>query len=203
MSINEEHEAEKRVLDAAKTVFHKRGYFGTRMQDIADEAGINKAMLHYYFRSKDKLFEAVFEEALSRVFGRILKSFSGEGTFEEKVRTFSESYIDLILQDPYIPAFVIHEINHNPEKIKYFISEKMGIDPGFLIDMINEEIKKGKLKNIEPLQIITTIISASIFPFIGKPILQHVFDLDDDSFADLMQERKKIIPEIILNGIKK
>lgn len=203
MSINEEHDAEKRIMDAAKTVFHKRGYFGTRMQDIADEAGINKAMLHYYFRSKDKLFESVFEEALTSVFGRILKSFNAEGTFEEKLNGFVESYIDLILKDPYIPAFVIHEINHNPEKIKYFISEKMGIDPGFLVDMINEEIKKGNLKKIDPLQIITTIISASIFPFIGKPILQHVFDLDDDSFTALMQERKKIIPEIILNGIKK
>jgi TetR/AcrR family transcriptional regulator len=198
-----DHEAEHRIMEAAKEVFHKRGYFGARMQDIADEAGINKAMLHYYFRSKDNLFEAVFQEAMAMVFGKILSSFAEEGSFEEKIRIFVDSYIDLIIQNPFIPAFVIHEINHNPERIKGFLSDKLRINPQFLIDVIKDDVKSGKIRDIDPMQIIITIISASIFPFIGKPILTHLFNLDEDKFIELMHERKKIIPEIIMNGIRK
>jgi len=198
-----DHEAEYRIMEAAKIVFHKRGYFGARMQEIADEAGINKAMLHYYFRSKKNLFEAVFQEALGKVFGKIMSSFSKAGNFEDKLSSFVDSYIDLLISDPYIPAFVIHEINHNPEGIKNFLNEKTQVNPQLLIELINNEIKNNNLKDIDPFQIIMTIISSAIFPFIGKPILSHIFNIDEELFIELMNERKKIIPEIIMNGIRK
>jgi TetR/AcrR family transcriptional regulator len=198
-----DHEQERKIMEAAKQVFHKRGYFGARMQDIADEAGINKAMLHYYFRSKDNIFEAVFQEAIGKVFGKIMSSFAIDGSMEEKLEAFADSYIDLLLSEPYIPAFVIHEINHNPERIKRFLSEKITIDPKILVNMINADVAQGKIRDIDPVQIILTLISSAIFPFIGKPILMELFKINEDEFISLMQERKKIIPEIILSGIKK
>jgi AcrR family transcriptional regulator len=198
-----DHEQERRIMEAAKQVFHKRGYFGARMQDIADEAEINKAMLHYYFRSKDNIFEAVFQEAIGKVFGKIMLSFAINGSLEEKLEAFADSYIDLLINEPYIPAFVIHEINHNPERIKRFLSEKISIDPKLLVNIFHADIEKGKIIDIDPLQIIMTLISSAIFPFIGKPILMELFKIKEEDFQRLMHERKKVIPEIIMNGIRK
>jgi TetR/AcrR family transcriptional regulator len=197
-----DHDQERRIMEAAKQVFHKRGYFGARMQDIADEAGINKAMLHYYFRNKDNIFEAVFQEAIGKVFGRIMSSFAINGSMQEKLVAFADSYIDLLISEPYIPAFVIHEINHNPERIKTFLSETINVDPKILVNMINNDIDQGKIRNIDPIQIILTMISSAIFPFIGKPILMELFKINENEFINLMQERKRIIPEIIMSGIK-
>src|ERR1700730_16933908 len=106
---------EERILTAAKKVFLKEGMAGARMQDIADEAGINKAMLHYYFRSKDKLFEKIFSELSRSFFPKLIMIFeSDEGLFT-KIQMFVTEYIDQMKQTPYLPIFVLNEVNRQPE----------------------------------------------------------------------------------------
>ena len=112
-----ELKTENRIVEAAKAVFIKKGMDGARMQEIANEAGINKALLHYYFRTKDKLFEKVFSIAFKEVFTDIYEAIYGITDFEEFLESFIRNYILFIKQRPFIPSFVIHELNRNPDRI--------------------------------------------------------------------------------------
>ena len=105
---------EIQILNAAKTVFQQKGMDGSRMQEIADEAGINKAMLHYYYRSKQILFEAVFNHAFALLAPQLNKILNDDSSIEEKIRNFTSNYISFVNKHPYLPNFVIQEINRNP-----------------------------------------------------------------------------------------
>ena len=111
---------EERILEAAKKVFVQKGMAGARMQDIADEAGINKALLHYYFSNKEKLFEMIFLEAASKLFPRINAIFSSDQPLFEKIESFCEEYIAVVMENPYLPLFVLYEINQDPA---YFMNK--------------------------------------------------------------------------------
>ena len=117
------HSTEKDILEAAKRVFQIKGMYGARMQEIADEAGINKAMLHYYFRSKDKLFDAVFQDAAKNFFSKIRELLNVDKPLLEKIEYFVENYVELLLQNSFIPAFIITEVHQNPDRIKNIFLE--------------------------------------------------------------------------------
>ena len=117
---------EERILEAAKKVFIRKGMYGARMQEIADEAGINKALLHYYFRSKNKLFEAIFQEAFHEFVPNAFGILKSDMPFEEKIRLFVSNYIDLISTNPFLPIFIINEINQNPDRLGH-ITNMMGV----------------------------------------------------------------------------
>src|SRR5258706_4583523 len=102
---------EERILDAARKVFVRNGMSGARMQDIADEAGINKALLHYYFKNKRKLFEEIFMEAADELFPRINKIFRSEESLFVKIERFCDEYISVVLENPYLPLFVLNELS--------------------------------------------------------------------------------------------
>ncbi len=106
---------EEKILVASKKIFLTKGLDGARMQDIADEAGINKAMLHYYFRSKDKLFEHIFTEVAGHFLPKIIAILASEKTVFEKIETFCNEYINQVIQTPYVPIFILNEINKQPE----------------------------------------------------------------------------------------
>src|SRR3954468_10948841 len=106
---------EEKILEAARKIFLAKGLDGARMQDIADEAGINKAMLHYYFRSKEKLFEKIFTEVAGHFLPRIATILASENSVLEKIDTFCAEYINQVMQTPYVPIFILNEINRQPE----------------------------------------------------------------------------------------
>ena len=108
---------EKQILEAAQKVFVLKGFDGARMQEIADEAGINKSLLHYYFRSKENLFESIFIDAFMKVQANLADLVSSDRPFLEKIQNFIDLYLDILTANPYLPAFVSHEVNRNPEKI--------------------------------------------------------------------------------------
>src|SRR5690606_32367118 len=116
-----EKETEERILDSARDVFHERGYDGARMQEIADRAGINKALLHYYFRSKDQLFETIFKATVSKFLPAVLQNLAGDETVSVKIHRFVSSYIDTLKANPFIAAFILHELNRNPDRVRGFI----------------------------------------------------------------------------------
>ena len=195
---------EERILAAAKKIFVIKGMSGARMQDIADEAGINKALLHYYFRSKEKLFEVIFMEAAQKLFPRINEIFNSDQPLFEKIESFCSEYITVVMENPYLPLFVLNEINQDPE---YFLGKvwagKAKPDPTKFLQQIEREVRKGTIKRISPLHLLMNLISMTIFPFVAKPMLQRNLGLDELQFRTVMEQRKTEIPKFIIDSIKK
>lgn len=195
---------ETKILEAARQVFMRKGMAGARMQDIADEAGINKALLHYYFSSKEKLFEVIFMGAASKLFPRINEVFTSDLPLFEKIERFCEEYLNIIMENPYLPLFVLNEINQDPAR---FISKlsKAGFrpDPSKLLLQLDRDVKKGLIKNINPMHFIMNLLSMTIFPFVAKPMLQGNLGMDELQFRMMMEQRKTEIPKFIIDAIRK
>jgi AcrR family transcriptional regulator len=195
---------EQRILSAAKKVFIHKGMAGARMQDIADEAGINKALVHYYFRNKEKLFDVIFTEAALKLFPRINIIFESDSNLFEKIRRFVEEYITVMSENPYLPMFVLNEINKDPETFLNHMKQKFGFPrPEKFLQQIEKEIKKGTIKKISPLQLLLNLLSLCIFPFMVKPMFQLHIGVSEAQFKALMEQRKKELPEFIIDSIKK
>ncbi len=196
-------DTEQKIFEAARTIFIQKGMAGARMQEIADEAGINKALLHYYFRTKEKLFDAVFSEAFSHLAPIIISTFHSEKNFCDKICFFVDGYIETLRKNPYIPLFVLSELQKNPTKITSFINNQ-GIKPELLISQINHDIKKGLIRQVKAEHLMVNIISMCIFPFVASPIIQNLFFKNNlKSYNRFLDERKKEITDFILKSIKK
>ncbi len=194
---------EEKILNAAKKVFLTKGMDGARMQDIADEAGINKALLHYYFRSKDKLFEQIFMEVVSDVLPRIFAILESETTLFEKIKLFCNEYISQLIKTPYVPIFILNEINRQPKTFLKKVLGKRKPPIGKVVVQIEKEIKSGNIKCIEPLQLMMNTLSLCVFPFLACPMIQLITGMDNKEFNGLMEKRKKEVPHLIIQSIKK
>ena len=196
--------AEEKILTAASKVFTRKGMAGARMQDIANEAGINKALLHYYFRDKDKLFEVVFMKEAQKFFPKINAIFNSDDPIFEKIENFVSEYIDEMLENPYLPWFVLNEVNRDPDQFMYKI---WGTDnlpkPAKFLEQIEKEVKKGTIKRIHPLHLLMNLLSMTIFPFVAKPMITRNMRMNDLQFRQAMEERRKEIPKFIIDAIKK
>jgi AcrR family transcriptional regulator len=186
---------EEKIKSAAKSVFHKKGYVGTRTRDIAEEAQMNLALLNYYFKSKEKLFQLIMVETLAEFMQNMLAVFNDEHTtLEKKIKLVAEKYIDLIIAEPEIPLFLLSEIKRGAafflEKIK--ISEV--ILQSVFIQQYKDGVASGKIKEPNPLHFLMNLTGMIIFPFVSSPILKKVGNLDQKEFEKLMQERKTLIP---------
>ena len=190
------------ILEAAKNVFQRKGMFGARMKEIANEAGINKALLHYYYRSKQLLFEAVFKQAFNLMAPQLNKIINADTELEEKIRAFSYNYISFIIKHPYLPNFIIQELNSNPEFVQKLVSEKNFPTIDIFKSQVNQLVDEGKIRPINPNQLFINIMALNVFPFIGKPLLQGFTKLDDQSFKGLMEKRKNEVADFIINAIK-
>jgi TetR/AcrR family transcriptional regulator len=194
---------EEKIFHSARKVFTKKGLSGARMQDIADEAGINKALLHYYFRSKEKLFEKIFEEASTKMFAKLTEFIdSKELNLFEKIEKMVENQIAMSIENPFLPAFVINEFHQNAEgTICQAMVEKMNVS-NKLVEHIQEAINQGFIRPINPVQLFINIISLSMFPFVSKPILQMNMNVTEEQFALLMEQRKKDVADFVIRAIK-
>ncbi len=195
---------EEKILIAARQVFIEKGLAGARMQDIANKAEINKAMLHYYFKNKEMLFEVIFRETAGKLFPHFEKLMDSDLNFFDKMRSIVSSYIEVIIQNPYIPLFVMNEMNKNPEMgIKNFFEAQK---PGFVRkfkESIEQSAKDGLIHPIPPIHLIMNMFSMCAFPFIAKPMLKLLTGIEDEQFKNLMEQRKVLVAEFIINSIRK
>lgn len=190
-------ETEERIITSAEKLFYQKGKAGTSMQDIADDAGINRTLLNYYFRSKDQLFEAVFRKALGRFVPDLAAVLGTDIPFGEYVPVIVEKIIDTMLANPQIPIFVLQELSSNPQRMPQIIKE-MGIDPARAIEKMEAEGVVPSIAGMDPKQIILNLISLCIFPFAAKPVvLDILFGGDNEAFVDAMKERKILLPQYI------
>ena len=203
MSENEKLTEEK-IFEAATIVFEEEGLSGARMQSIADRAGINKALLHYYFRTKDHLFEAVFTKLAKKMFMKFNPMFENNLSMEEKIRFFFKEHISFMQQNPKLPGFILNEINHNPQRIQKLIKniefKNLWLK---ILEQHKDELYKYNITEETLPQIMTTIASLSVFPFAAKGILEVIFEnmgVDFDKFIEL---RKNFAADFVIKAITK
>ena len=192
---------EERILEAAKKVFHSKGFDGARMQEIADEAGVNKSLVHYYYRNKDNLFKAVFEAAFSTLMAKLNEIFFSDRAFTSKIETFISYYVIFLSQNSYLPLFILNGLYEKPEQIKSMI-EKNHLSPDLLMDRVRQQVKEELNIDIDPMHIYINILALSIFPVIAKPLIQNIFGFSDEHLNKFYSERKTTVPEFILNALK-
>ncbi len=185
-------ETEEKIIASAEKLFYQKGKAGTSMQDIADDAEINRTLLNYYFRSKDQLFEAVFRKALSGFVPDLAALMNTDLSFESYVPALVEKIIDTMLENPHIPIFILQELSSNPKRMPQIIKE-MGIDPARTINKMGSDVP-----SMDPRQIILNLISLCIFPFAAKPVvLDILYEGDNEAYIAAMKERKTLLPNII------
>lgn len=197
-----EKETEEKIFRAAQSVFHEKGFSGARMQEIADEAEINKSMLHYYYRSKDNLFLEVFRAGVKKALPGLFDILGSDISLGIKVERIVNFYHDLFTENHHLPSFIIYEMNQHPKRFQQFI-KGMNIDlPNVFIHQVRQAAEKGEIVEISPEQYLLNIISMCMMPVIAKRMVQTVFKLNENQFHELLEERKDIIPHIIRNGLK-
>ena len=182
---------EEMIKDAARTVFLKKGYAATRTRDIAEEAGLNLALLNYYFRSKEKLFELVMMEKFQKFFGAVFPILNEPATsLDKKVELVAYNYVDLLMDNPDLPIFVLSEIRNNPERFVSTTNLKKVLTESVFVKQLHE-----RRADLNPLQVIASLLGLSIMPFLIQPLLYASKAMDKKGFETFMAERRAYIPK--------
>lgn len=192
---------EEKIKAAARKVFTKKGYSAARTRDIAEEAGINLALLNYYFRSKEKLFDIVMMENLQQFLLGLKGVLHNEkSSITEKVAIIAEEYINMLKANPDLPLFVLTEIRMNPEKL----ADTMKVKTLLLESVFFKQLMEATKGKLHPMHLLINIMGLTVFPFVAGPLLQHVGNMKMEDFHTMMDERKKMIPvwfDSIIKGL--
>ena len=182
--------AEEKIKEAARKVFTRKGYAATRTRDIAEEAGINLALLNYYFRSKEKLFNEIMLEKVQQLFGVLLPVLTDSSTkLEKKTEQIVSNYIDMLLQNPDLPIFVLSEIRSQKEELKNILPVEKVIKNTSFFNQLKE-----KRPDINPIHFLLNLMSVTVFPFIAFPVLETAGIIKRKEFETLIMERRTLIP---------
>jgi AcrR family transcriptional regulator len=196
---------EQQILDAAHTVFVLKGTQGASLKDIAREADVNQALLHYYFSDKKTLADTVFEQVASEFIPRIQEAFVAHQPIEQKAERIVHNYIELIRENPYLPSYIVGELNQNPEEMKDRI-RSMGLAPFDELDrlegQLREKAEAGEIRPISAEQFVVNLLSLCIFPFIARPLIETMFDMDGDAFERFLDDRKQVLPRFFLDALR-
>ncbi|MFW5805159.1 MAG: TetR family transcriptional regulator [Bacteroidales bacterium] len=192
------------ILKAASEVFMERGFDGARMQEIADKAGLNKALLHYYYRSKEKLFNAVFERVLIEMIEGLIQIFEDNLTVFESIRRFFKKHQEILMQNKLLPLFMLNEIQRAPELLidLYPVERIQVVRKNFYSNVNNEQHMGIIRRDVNPDDLFLNILSLSVFPFAAKPLLKGFYSLDEDNFQDIISYRKEHLADFVINAIK-
>jgi len=193
---------EQKIFDAAHEVFTQKGMDGAKMQEIADRAGINKALLHYYYRSKEKLYETVARAILGKALPAIRQVIESDQPLEDKLRRFIETYIDIISKNTLIPLFIISEINKHPDRFIDSVLPKDLPKPEQFFQQVQVEINAGRIRPIRPQHLIVNIISMCVFPFVGKPMIRILLGMGPGEMRLFLEQRKEEVTSFVLAALR-
>jgi TetR/AcrR family transcriptional regulator len=198
-----ERETRERILDAAHAVFLRRGTASGRTQEIADEAGVNKALVHYYFGTKAALADAIFERALGTLTPLIFGILADPNrSIEQKVRDIVGEQIAFHLARPYIAGYMISEMHSEPQRMAGLMAKRGGPPLDVIGRQLREAAKAGLMRPISPKQFVVNMMGLLIFPFALRPGLSLLLDIDPPAWAAFMEERKRLLPDLILAGLR-
>jgi len=201
---------EQRILDAAHDVFLRRGTAGARMQEIADEAGVNKALLHYYFRNKGRLAEAVFARVARVLIPAVFEVLASDTMLEQKVERVVQLELDYLSRSPHLPAYLLSELHHHPERPRQLMLALTGRAPedvrpgifGALRAQIAERVRAGTMRPIEPEQFVVNLLSLCVFPFAAKPMVMVMLGLDQAGFDRFIDRRRQELVPFFLGALR-
>jgi len=192
---------EQKIKEAARKLFTQKGFAATKTRDIANEAGINLALLNYYFRSKEKLFDIIMSENLEQfIRGVAVLMLDEKASVSEKLEKLISIYIDMLTQEPDLPIFIINTLRNNPSEMVIKMNAEIGAARDFFEKQIKREIKSGKIPQpvMDPFHLIANMIGLTIFPFVARPLLMRRANINDKQFNAYMQERKTLIPKWLM-----
>lgn len=195
---------EERIFEAATDVFVDKGMDGARMQDIASYAGINKALLHYYFRTKDQLFNAVFEMIARKILKKFAPVFAENLTIEAKIRFFFKEHIAFLQENPKLPGFILNEINRNPARVKKLL-KNIHFESLWkkLYEQHKEELENYNLSEASMPQLMVSIAALSVFPFAARGLIEGFLEKVDIDFNKFIEERKEFAAGFVIKAITK
>ena len=202
-----DQQTEERILEAAQRVFTRNGLAGARTQDIADEAGVNRALINYYFRSRDNLAQAVFLRAASSLFPAIMKTLAGEGSIEEKIQRVIDIEYDMLNANPYLPLYVLAELQYHPQKLKELVHTRLSVQelrPAALAALqkqLDQAAADGSIRSTRAEDLFITLISLIIFPFAASGVIEVMMGVSPDAQQTMREQRRHELAGFIMRGL--
>jgi TetR/AcrR family transcriptional regulator len=209
-SQSKDRDTERRILNAAHVVFLRRGTAGARMQEIAKEADVNSALLHYYFRSKERLAEAVFQRAAMQLMPAVLRILGSDAELEAKVEQVVDVELKQLQTTPYLPGYILSELTHHPERARQLFSAMTGLTPAeigarvfkVLGAQINRRVKAGRMHPIAPEQFAINLLALCVFPFAARPMVMALAGLDQAGFTHFIERRRRELAPFFLRALR-
>jgi AcrR family transcriptional regulator len=202
---NPESTTEQVILETAEALFLEKGFALTSTTEIARVVGCNQALVHYYFRTKDRLFDAVFERLANTFVSAFLQNPEENIPFEEKVRKKIEAHYDMLKANPKLPFLFFNELNTNPARL-LLLKEKLGDRPRSLfLQMDNElklEIEKGTIRPLTAMDLMLSILSLNLMLFLASPVLNVITGMTESEFQNLIENRKRENVTVILKCLR-
>jgi AcrR family transcriptional regulator len=209
-SQSRDRDTEQRILDAAHRVFLRRGTAGARTQEIAKEAGVNSALLHYYFRTKARLADAVFERAATQLLPAVVRILASNAELDEKVAQVVDLELTQLLTTPYLPGYIISELTHHPERAGQLFSSAAGLTPrevgarvfAVLRKQIDARVRAGRMHPIAPEQFMVNLMALCVFPFAARPLVEALLGLDRRGFDQFISQRRTELAPFFLRALR-
>jgi AcrR family transcriptional regulator len=205
-----DRDAEEAILEAAHEVFVRRGTAGARMREIADAAGVNQALLHYYFRSKEGLARAVFGRAARRLMPAVLEAVGSDLPLEDKVERVIATEMQVLGKHPYLPGYILCELAHHPERVEQLVEAALGVEGvsvgraalSVLGGQLREAREAGTIAPIDPEQFGVNLLALAIFPFAARPLLETMLGLDEEGYEAFLDARRRELAGFFLRGLR-
>lgn len=193
---------EQKIKEAARKVFLQKGFAAARTRDIAEEAGINLALLNYYFRSKEKLFQQIMEESLHILINNVLPILADPAiSLQDKIPVVIDNYTDMLIANPELPTFILSELRNDPGHIVKVLGGNSKLDLSVLLKQIEEGKQKGEVIDIHPWNFLLNLLSLTVFPFVAKPLVKKLAGLSDSQFETLVNERRAMIKNMVMHYV--
>lgn len=195
---------EQRIKDAARQVFMQKGYHGTKIRDIAEAAGINLALVNYYFRSKEQLFELIYQETFITFLGVLAKVLNEPTPLEVKIWKIAEHYTDFVKANPLIPMFILSEHREGIAKLFEQRQARQTLEGSLFWKQLHEEIQAGRIRPITPVHLVSSIVGGILFPLLAQPMIMYMSGgMKPEEFSTFMDERRHLVPEMVMAYLRK
>lgn len=192
-TITTDSTAELKIKEAARRVFLRKGYPGTTTREIADEAGLTHALVNYYFRSKENLFDIVTQEQVAVFFGKIFPIVNNEHTnLDEKIKELVAYYTEILIEEPGMVFFISSEMQNRPERIAGLMEANQGLAKA----VIGRQLQEAR-SDIHPMQLLMSILGMIVFPYIAKGVFQRSMGISEAEITEMLKKRVEFLPGLI------
>jgi AcrR family transcriptional regulator len=195
----EEQQTEQLIKEKAKILFFQKGILNATTQEIADEAGVNRALIHYYFRSRELMLDMLLDETLMEKKERVRGILSSSAPFREKIARYIDTVVDYGLTYPYLDNFIISETARYPDKVRAFCNRDKTKSSDLIREQLEEEIEAKRMAPISAEHFMVNLSSLCNYPLLAKPVLKIIHGMTDAAYRKFLIERKRIIYMTIFN----